>query len=142
MKEKILKIYPKLHDYDGEVVKYNPIIITFYEGYFEINIDMEFEAEEEIEDELLNKVTNITTIKSLYVRTILSKDSCSFYISIENNVDLETNKANKEYTFCVKSTNDSYVFKVKNLKDLNKLFDIFKVYKLEGFNKLEETYEI
>lgn len=140
-KKRIL-IYPKLHNYDGNVLEYNPIELILYREYLEVNIDFLFKNTEIFENELTGVEREMDVEESLWVKTIIARDKFNVDALIVSRPDIDEDKIYKEYTIQLRNTGIIYTFKLKNKNLMLSVYEVLKDWYIGKFDELEEYYEL
>lgn len=141
-KRKTIIIYPKLHNYDGKVLEYNPIELVLYPEYLEVNIDFLFKNTEVYENDLTGIEKEFDMEESLWVKTIINRNNFCVDALIVNQLEIEEEKIYKEYTIQLKNLGVIYTFKLKNKNLMLSVYDLLKMWYIGEFDKLEDYYEL
>lgn len=139
-KKKIV-IYPKLHNYDGEVLVYNPIEIYLTKDYLELNIDFLFTTKEVFENDLTGEEREFDLEEPLWVKAIINRNLTSVDAMIVNNVEPEEEKVYKEYTIQIKNLGNVYTFKLKNKTLMLDVYEVLSMWLIGNYDSLKDEYE-
>ena len=140
-KKRIL-IYPKLHNYDGNVLEYNPIEIIVYREYIEVNIDFLFKNTEVFENDLTGIEKEMDVEEPLWVKTIINRNNFGMDTMIVNKVEVEEEKVYKEYTVQLRNLNIIYTFKLKTKALMLMVYELLKKWYIGNYDELEDSYEL
>jgi hypothetical protein len=140
-KKRIL-IYPKLHNYDGDVLEYNPIELNLYPEYIEVNIDFLFKNIEVFENDLTGIEKEMDVEESLWVKTIIPRGTFSVDALIISKLEIDEEKTYKEYTIQLRNTGIIYTFKLKSKALMLTVYELLKKWYIGGYNELEDYYEL
>jgi hypothetical protein len=139
-KKRIL-VYPKLHNYDGDVLVYNPIEIILYKDFLELNIDFLFTTKEVFENELTGEEREYDLEEPLWVKSTISRSLMGLDTMIINNIEPEEEKVYKEYTVQIRNLGNLYSFKLKNKSLMLDVYGTLSRWLMGDFDNLNEFYE-